>query len=130
MNGLANAGIYFLATSLVLIIAIFIFDLVTKYKIWDEINKGNLAVGFSTGGIILGVAFIMKCAIDANSKLLDTILWGGIGTLVLLVIYFAFEILTIKLRVSEEISRGNKAVGLISFLFSIAFSLIIGASIS
>ena len=130
MNGLLNAGLFFILTSIVIIIAIFIFNFVTKYKIWTEVNNGNLAVALSTGGFILGVANIMKSSIESNVKLTDTILWGGIGTVALLIVYFAFEILTPKLKVSEEIARGNKAVGFISLVFSLTFSLIIGACIS
>jgi putative membrane protein len=130
MSGLLNAGLYFIVVSVVLLIAILVFDLVTKYKIWAEIANGNLAVAFSTGGIVLGVSYIMRCAIAANDKLTDTLMWGGIGTASLLIVYFAFELLTPKLNVSDEIAKGNKAVGIISLIFSVAFSYIIGASIS
>lgn len=130
LNNLLNAGLYFLITSVVVIIAIFVFNLCTKYKIWTEINNGNVAVALATGGITFGIANILKCAISANDSLLDTIIWGGIGTLILIIVYVAFELLTPKLNVSEEIAKGNKAVGFISLVFSVAFSLIIGASIS
>ena len=130
MNSLINAGLFFVATSAVVILSIFLFNLVTRYDVWREINKGNLAVAFSTGGIVLGVSNIMRFAITTNDKLAPTVMWGSIGTLVLLAVYFAFEILTPKLNVNEEIGKGNKAVGFISFIFSIGFSYIIGASIS
>lgn len=130
LSNLLNAGLYFIATTVVVLLAILIFDLCTKYKIWAEINNGNVAVGYATGGIALGVANIMKSAIIANDKLVDTIIWGGIGTFALIIVYLAFEVLTPKLNVTEEIGKGNKAVGFISLVFSVAFSLIIGASIS
>ncbi len=130
LSNLVNAGLYFIVTSVVVLLAIFVFDLCTKYKIWAEINNGNIAVAFATGGIALGVANIMKNAISANDKLLDTIIWGGVGTLALIIVYLAFELLTPKLNVSEEIGKGNKAVGFISLIFSVAFSFIIGACIS
>lgn len=130
MNNFLNAGSYFLVASVVILIAIFIFDLITKYKIWEEITKGNLAASFATGGIVLGDARIMQSAISSNDTLLQTLMWGGLGTLILLFVYLMFELLTPKLNVSEEIGKGNKAVGIISFIFSLAFSFIIGASIS
>jgi len=130
MNIYLSAGLYFLVTSAVILIAIWVFDLITKYKIWEEIAGGNLAVSFSTGGIVLGVANIMRCAITSNDSLLLTIMWGGLGTVALLLVYIAFELLTPKLNVSEEIGKGNKAVGFISFIFSLGFSLIIGSSIT
>ncbi|HEY9059044.1 MAG TPA: DUF350 domain-containing protein [Pseudobacteroides sp.] len=130
MNAYINAGTFFLATSVVVLIAILIFDLIVRYKVWEEIQKGNMAVAMSTGGIVAGVANIMHFAIMSNDSIYNTAIWGGIGTLLLLVVYFAFELLTPKLNVSEEIGKGNRAVGFISMIFSISFSFIIGASIS
>ena len=130
MNVYLNAGIYFLMTSVIILIAIFLFDLITKYKVWDEIAKGNVSVALATGGIVVGIANILKCAILTNENLIDTIIWGGIGSVVLLLVYLAFELLTPKLNVTEEIGKGNVAVGILSLVFSLAFSLIIGSSIS
>lgn len=130
LSNLLNAGLYFILTTVVVLVAIFIFDFCTRYKVWAEINNGNMAVAFATGGISFGVANIMRSAISANDKLLDTIIWGGVGTIVLILVYLAFEILTPKLNVTEEIGKGNKAVGFISLVFSVAFSFIIGACIS
>lgn len=130
MSTFLNAGIYFLVTTAIVLIAIVLFDLITKYKIWPEITKGNKAVAFSTGGIVAGVALIMYSAISANDTLLQTVIWGGAGTILLLLVYLGFELLTPRLNVSQEIGNGNEAVGLISFVFSIAFSLVISASIS
>jgi putative membrane protein len=92
--------------------------------------KGNIAVSFSTGGIVLGVGNIMRIAIASNDNITSTLAWGGIGAALLLIVYLGFELLTPKLNVSEEIGKGNKAVGFLSFVFSLAFSFIIGASIS
>ncbi|MHC9541230.1 MAG: DUF350 domain-containing protein [Vulcanimicrobiota bacterium] len=130
MNSYASAALFFLATSVVVLLGTFIFSLATRIKIWDEINKGNMAVALSAGGIILGIANIMRFAISSCSSVIEALKWGGIGTVALLVVYFAFELLTLKLNVNEEIGKGNNAVGLISLVLSVAFSYIIGASIS
>lgn len=66
MDAYISAGCYFLVTTAGILIAILIFDLITKYKIWEEITKGNLAVSFATSGIILGVANIMQSAIRSR----------------------------------------------------------------
>lgn len=129
MNGILNAGIFFAASSVVVLAAILIFDLLVRYKVWQEINNGNMAVALATGGVILGIANIMRDAITSNDNLLQTVLWGGIGIIALLVVYFVFELITPKLNVTKEIEKGNTAVGFISFVFSLAFSFIIGASI-
>lgn len=130
MNAYLNSGLYFLMTTVIVLIAIFLFDFITKYKIWPEITKGNVAVSLATGGIVAGVAIIMRGAISSNDTMLQAAIWGGAGTILLLVVYLGFELLTPKLNVSDEIGKGNVAVGLISCFFSIAFSLVISASIS
>jgi putative membrane protein len=130
MSNYINACLFFAITTIVLLFAIFVFDRITRYKLWSEIMQGNLAVSLSTGGIVIGIANIMKTAISVKDDILQTLIWGGIGTIVLLFVYIGFEVLTPKLDVSEEISRGNKAVGFISLVFSIAFSMIISACIS
>lgn len=129
MSPILNAGLFFLVTSVVVLIAVSVFDLLVKYKLWEEIGKGNMAVALSATGIILGIANIMRSAVTSNDSLVSAILWGGLGTVILLAVYFAFELLTPKLKVSEEIGKGNKAVGLLSLAYSLAFSFIISASI-
>jgi putative membrane protein len=130
MTSIAYAAMYFAVTSVVVILATFIFDLLTRHNSMEEINKGNMAVAFSTGGMMFGVANIMHFALLGNDKLLKALLWGGVGTAALIIVYFAFEVLTPKLNVNEEICKGNNAVGFISFILSVAFSFVIGASIS
>lgn len=115
---------------MVILLVTFVFNLMTKYSVWKEIHDGNVAVALSTGGLVLGVANVMHFAIRTNDNLPDTLTWGGFGALLLLIVYQAFELLTPKLPVSEEIGKGNVAVGLIALVYSIAFSFVIGASIS
>lgn len=106
-----------------------VFELVTKYKNWEEIRKGNLAVAMATGGKIFGIANIFRFSIEHNDALLTSIAWGTVGFILLLLGYFIFEFLTPSIRVDEEIGKGNKAVGLISMIISIGLSFVIGASI-
>ncbi|WP_010099065.1 DUF350 domain-containing protein [Ornithinibacillus scapharcae] len=106
-----------------------VFELVTKYKNWEEIKKGNLAVAMATGGKIFGIANIFRFSIEHNDALLTSIAWGTVGFILLLLGYFIFEFLTPSIRVDEEIGKGNKAVGLISMIISIGLSFVIGASI-
>lgn len=116
--------------SVVILVGTFLFNVMTRYSLWKEIHQGNVAVALSVGGLVLGVANIMHFAIRTNDTLIDTLSWGGFGALLLLIVYQAFEVLTPKLPVSEEIKKGNLAVGLIALVYSIAFSFVIGASIS
>ncbi|MHA6252081.1 DUF350 domain-containing protein [Oceanobacillus sp. CAU 1775] len=106
-----------------------IFELVTSYKNWEEIKKGNLAVAMATGGKIFGIATIFRYSIEHNDTLLQTVGWGFFGFVLLLSGYFIFEFLLPTIKVDEEIGKGNNAVGLLSMIFSIGMAFVIGASI-
>ncbi|OIU70782.1 DUF350 domain-containing protein [Rossellomorea aquimaris] len=115
---------------LCLILFLTIFELVTKYKNWEEIKKGNLAVAMATGGKILGIANIFRYSIQQNDSVLTTIGWGFFGFFLLLIGYFIYEFLTPKFKIDEEIEKDNRAVGFISLVISVGLSYVIGAGIS
>jgi len=123
-----TAGVYSIVV-ISLIIALAIFEWVTKYGTWQQIQAGNLSVALATGGKIFGVANVFRHSIIANDSVLSMLGWGAYGFVLLLFVYFIFEFLTPRFKVDEELVKNNKAVGLISFILSVALSYIIGASI-
>ncbi|ALS74341.1 MULTISPECIES: DUF350 domain-containing protein [Planococcus] len=121
---------YFSVVVLCLIVAMVIFEVVTKYKNWEEIKSGNLAVAMATGGKIFGVTNIFRFSIEQHTTLFEMIGWGLFGFVLLIFAYILFEFLTPKFKVDEEIARDNRSVGLISMTISVGLSYVIGASIS
>lgn len=115
---------------LCVIVFLAIFELVTKYKNWEEIQKGNIAVAMATGGKIFGIANIFRYSIEQNDSLVTMISWGVFGFVLLLVGYFIFEFLTPKFNIDQEIKNDNRAVGFIAMILSIGLSYVIGAGIS
>ncbi|WP_026693714.1 DUF350 domain-containing protein [Peribacillus kribbensis] len=121
---------YYSVVVLCCIVFLAIFELVTKYKNWQEIKKGNLSVAMATGGKIFGIANIFRHSIMHNDSLLTMIGWGIFGFALLLAGYFIYEFLTPSFKIDEEIAKDNRAVGLISMVISIGLSYVIGAGIS
>ncbi|REB06610.1 DUF350 domain-containing protein [Sporosarcina sp. BI001-red] len=121
---------YFSTVVLCLIVSMIIFEIVTKYRCWDEIKKGNLAVAFATGGKIFGVANIFRYSIEQHNSLPQMIGWGLFGFTLLIFAYVLFEFLTPMFKVDEEIENDNRSVGFISMIISVGLSFVIGASIS
>ncbi|MFS0775743.1 DUF350 domain-containing protein [Neobacillus sp. 3P2-tot-E-2] len=115
---------------LCVIVFLAIFELVTKYKNWEEIQKGNIAVAMATGGKIFGIANIFRYSIEQNDSLVTMVGWGVFGFVLLLVGYFIFEFLTPKFNIDREIQNDNRAVGFIAMILSIGLSFVIGAGIS
>ncbi|MFB5674621.1 DUF350 domain-containing protein [Paenibacillus terreus] len=121
---------YFSVAVVQLIVYLYCFELVTRYKCWDEIRKGNVAVAMATGGKVFGICNIMRFSINGSSSVYDTMIWSFLGFLLLLAAYFLFEFLTPVFSIDKEIQNDNKAVGLFSMIISISLSYVIGASIS
>jgi putative membrane protein len=112
-----------------LVVFLAMFEMVTKYKNWEEIKKGNVAVAMATGGKIFGVANIFSHTIVQHDSLLTMIGYGIYGFVLLVAGYFIFEFLTPKFKIDDEIQKDNRAVGLISMVISIGLSFVIGAGI-
>ncbi|MGG1677636.1 DUF350 domain-containing protein [Neobacillus sp. NRS-1170] len=129
-NEYIQIAAYYSVVILCMIVFLAIFEAVTKYKNWEEIKKGNIAVAMATGGKIFGVANIFRHSIEHQSSVLTMVGWGIYGFVLLLAGYFIFEFLTPKFKIDDEIQNDNRAVGLISMIISIGLSYVIGAGIS
>ncbi|MDF0729049.1 DUF350 domain-containing protein [Cytobacillus sp. S13-E01] len=128
-NEYIQTAAYYSVVILCIIVFLSVFELVTKYRNWDEIQKGNIAVAMATGGKIFGIANIFRYSIDNHDSLFTMISWGLFGFILLLIGYFVFEFLTPKFKIDDEIAKDNRAVGFISMIISIGLSYVIGAGI-
>ena len=115
---------------LCIIVLLSVFELVTKYKNWQEIKNGNIAVALTTGGKLLAIMNIFRFSIERNDSFFVMIGWGIFGFGLLFAGYFIFEFLTPTFKIDEEIEKDNRAVGLISMAILIGLSYIIGAGIT
>ena len=106
-----------------------IFELVTRYRVWEELKRGNMAVAMATGGKIFGIANIFRYSIQAHLSLGEALIWATFGFFLLLSAYFIFEFMTPTFNVDQEIAKDNRAIGFIAMVLSIGFSYIIGASL-
>ncbi|KKI91775.1 membrane protein [Bacillus sp. SA1-12] len=128
-NELVQIAAYYSVVVLCIIVFLTIFELVTKYKNWDEIQKGNMAVAMATGGKIFGIANIFRFSINQHESLLEMMGSGLFGFILLLLGYFIYEFMTPKFKIDEEIQKDNRAVGFISLVISVGLSFVIGAGI-
>jgi len=129
-NPILHTLAFYSVAVVALVVFLALFELVTKYKVWDEIKRGNLSVAMATGGKIFGIANIFRFSILNNDNVLETLLWSSFGFGLLLVAYYIFEFLTPFFKIDEEIQRDNRAVGFLSMAISIALSYVIGACVT
>lgn len=86
-NELVEIAAYYSVAVLCLVLFLTIFELVTSYKNWEEIQRGNLAVAMATGGKIFGIANVFQHSIAQHNSLLQMVGWGVYGFVMLLVSY-------------------------------------------
>ncbi|MGF7532337.1 DUF350 domain-containing protein [Bacillus mexicanus] len=128
-NELVEIAAYYSVAVLCLVLFLTVFELVTAYKNWEEIQKGNVAVAMATGGKILGIANVFQHSISQHNSLMQMIGWGVYGFVMLLISYFIFEFLTPRFKIDQEIQNDNRAVGFISFVISVGLSFVVAAGI-
>jgi len=135
INTLVYSGIGIVLMSL----GIYLIDLVIPCDFKAEIKKRNLAVGYITAGISIGVGIILKSAIMSPSlsevtiTLLDgvigTIIYFFVGILVCILGYLSMLMMNKKYNLNKEISEGNPAVGLMVMGLFIGLSIVISGVI-
>lgn len=131
LTGILYACLYFLLLSLVTFLLLLIGDvLVPAYRLWDEVQRGNTAVGMSVGGKMIGLGIIAMIAIQHNETVLQSAIWTAVGGVLQIAGYFLFEALTPRIAVGKELAADNRAVGLVSAGISIGLSFIIAGCIA
>lgn len=133
MNIFENVYVYTTAlysvAGLLIIIGLALFELTTRYRNWEHIKSGNIAVALATGGKIIGLANIVHFAVQSEQRVGAIFLESAFGFLLLISTYWIFEFLTPNLPVDREIEKGNIAVGIISCSLSIGMSYVIGSAL-
>ena len=110
----------------VLIVGYFAFSKLTRYNDSEEIAKGNEAAGMYMGSKLLGLCIIVGMVSFSTHAWLDMLLWSGLGILILCLVYVIFDFLIPKMRVCDEIARGNMAVAQLLRSVIIGVSIVIG----
>lgn len=128
-NSFVMTSVYFLLSLISIVIFLIVFEMFTSYKKWEQIKNGNMSVAMATAGKIFGVANVFRFSIERNESILEILIWGAFGFVMLMLAYFIFEFLTPYFKVDEEIEKDNRAIGILSFVISVATSYVVGASI-
>jgi len=84
---------------------------------------------FDIGGRVLGLGAVLSSAIFHSLSIGDVLIWGVIGMVFQVLVYYLYEVIT-PFKVRAEIPRGNVAVGILSAFISLTTGLIMAALIS
>ena len=117
----------------------FLVDLVIPCHFPTEIKNRNIAVGYITAGIYIGVGIILKSAIisleivETTATLLEgiasTIIYFFIGIGICILGYLAMQTVNKKYNLNKEIEDSNPAAGLMVMGLFIGISIVISGAI-
>ncbi|ACT00844.1 DUF350 domain-containing protein [Paenibacillus sp. JDR-2] len=129
---------YSLTGFAIMIAGLLLFELTTKNKEFALIFKGNASAALSLGGRLAGLAIVIRAAAENSVSLSDMLLWGVIGIVALVILYYLTELFTyllgkglkVNVTIFKAIEQNNIAVGILILLISCSVGMIIAGCLT
>ncbi|MCK9857193.1 MULTISPECIES: DUF350 domain-containing protein [Paenibacillus] len=130
--------LYSLTGFAIMIAGLLLFELTTKNKEFALIFKGNASAALSLGGRLAGLAIVIRAAAENSVSLSDMLLWGVIGIIALVILYYLTELITylfgkglkVNVTIFKAIEQNNIAVGILILLISCSVGMIIAGCLT
>ncbi len=131
MNGYVNFLSYIGVSISLLVVGMLLFTLSTpKIKEFQLIAQKNVSAAMLLGGKVVGLAIVLGAAAEYSISLLDMAIWGAIGIVAQVVVFFIAELITIRFSIQKAIEEDNRAVGTMLLSLSLAVGWIVAKCIS
>lgn len=131
-GGVVTAIAFFFLAQIFLVLFSFLYDFITPFKVHDEIEKDNVAVGLSFGGALVAVGIIMFKGtvgdfVSWTHNLANFGLSVGLSVVMLPTIRFVFDKLFLfRINLNQSLSQErNVAVALIESTGLVLFAVLI-----
>jgi putative membrane protein len=111
-------------------IGIFIMEVTTKNKEWELIKTGNKTAAYVFFGRIVGLAIVLYSAVSNSISLLDLLLWGAIGIVAQVVLFYLAEWATPKFNITKAIDDNVESVGILLMGLAISIGIIIAGCLT
>lgn len=136
-----NFLMYLGVTIPLLLIGIFFFTRTTPFPEFKLIFDGDEledrlkvaaanAAAIDLGGKVVGLALVLGSAVYHSVSLWDLAVWGFLGMVFLIVVYWLYELLTPGISIRKEIPSGNVGAAIFSFCLSLASGILMASLIS
>jgi len=126
MNLYINFASYLGVSLLLLLVGVVLFEISTpKLKEFRMIAEKNVTAAMSLGGKIFGLAIVLGAAAEYSVYLLDMAIWGVIGILSQIIVFFLAEVITIRFSIHQAIEEDNRAVGTVLLSLSLAIGWVV-----
>lgn len=126
MNVYLNFLAYLGVSLSLLVIGMLLFALSTpKIKEFQLIARKNVAAAMLLGGKVVGLALVLGAAVEYSVSLVDMAIWGAIGIIAQIIVFFIAEVLTVRYSIQQAIEEDNRAVGTMLLALSLAVGWIV-----
>lgn len=126
VNFLAYVGVAILLWT----VGIFIMEVTTKNKEWELIKNGNKTAAYVFLGRIVGLAIVLYSAVSNSISLLDLLVWGAIGIVAQVVLFYLAEWVTPKFNITKAIDDNVESVGVLLMGLAISIGIIIAGCLT
>ncbi len=119
----------FLGTAVILFgLALATYAMITPHHEIKLIRAGNVACAYSLGGAAIGMAIVLFVTATGTLEVVELAVWGGIGLIGQLAMYFAVAVIIPGLR--QGLEEDRVAYGILLGALSIAMGLVNAGAIS
>jgi putative membrane protein len=127
---MTNFLLYLVVSLGLLFVGLFLMEITTKVKEFALMAKGNKSASYVLGGRLLGLAIVLYSTTANSISLTDMALWGAIGIMAQIVVFYLAEWRTPRFNVSQSIEEDNQAVGLFLMLLSVSIGIVIAGCLT
>jgi putative membrane protein len=125
-----NFLLYLLVSLGLLLVGLVLMEVTTKVKEFSLMAKGNKAACYVLGGRLLGLAIVLYSTAANSISLGDMAIWGAIGIIAQIIVFYLAEWLTPRFNVMQSIEEDNQAVGLFLMFLSVSIGVVIAGCLT
>ncbi|HWI65879.1 MAG TPA: DUF350 domain-containing protein [Symbiobacteriaceae bacterium] len=129
-EGLGITVLFALTGLALMFLGLLIFDWIVPFALFQEVEKGNEAVGWMAAGFLVSTGIVLGDAFRHNAAWLDGVLYSVLGILLNYLGYYLWEWLTPRWSLNGAMAKGSKAVGIACFGIFVAVGLVIAGAFS
>jgi putative membrane protein len=126
LNFLAYVGVAIILWA----VGIFIMEITTKNKEWELIKNGNKTAAYVFFGRIVGLAIVLYSAVSNSISLLDLLVWGAVGIIAQVVLFYLAEWVTPKFNITKAIDDNVESVGILLMGLAISIGIILAGCLT
>ncbi|HYF93211.1 MAG TPA: DUF350 domain-containing protein [Symbiobacteriaceae bacterium] len=129
-EGFGITAIFALTGLALMFVGLLVFDWLVPFKLFQEIEKSNEAVGWMAAGFLISTGIVLSDAFRNNVGWVQAVAYAILGILLNYLGYYLWEWLTPRWSLNGAIAKGSKAVGIACFGIFVAIGLVIVGSFS